>query len=266
MKKANERLARWGLAALTVGVGVDAGATVLYSSDFSGASNGNLAGQQGFNQTGTTTTNPIQVNGGVVSLGTSGQDVSAPLASSVTAGTSAYISTLVNVSAAQATGDYFVHLANTTAGTLFQDRLFVKSSGTGYVLGLQASSSGVVYGTTVLPFNTATRIVTRYDVVSGDQNDVGYIYVNPTGTDESTNTPYLAATTFAVAENTQTLSGVNLRQGTASSAPTLTVDDLTVATTFADAVNPGTTVVPEPAGLAVLGIAGVTALGRRRRK
>jgi hypothetical protein len=266
MNMVSRNLARWGVAALALGAAVDAGATVLYSSDFSGASNGNLAGQQGFAQTGSTATNPIQVNSGVVSLGTSGQDVSAPLASSVTTGGTAYISTLVNVSAAQASGDYFVHLANTTAGTLFQDRLFVKSSGTGYVLGLQASSSGVVYGTTVLPFNTATRIVTRYDVVSGDQNDVGYIYVNPTGTDENTNSPYLAATTFAVAENTQTLAAVNLRQGAAGSAPTLTVDDLTVATTFADAVNPGVTVVPEPAGLASLCLISAAGLGRRRRK
>lgn len=266
MTKGKKNVARWSAGMLALAGAMDAGATVLYSSDFSGTTNGNLAGQAGFVQTGASAVTPIQVNSGVVSIGTSGQDISANLASSVTTGGSGYLSTLVNVSAAQATGDYFVHLANTTAGTAFQDRLFVKSSGTGYVLGLQASSSGVVYGTTVLPFNTATRIVTRYDVVSGDLNDIGYIYVNPVGTDESTNVPYLAATTFAVAENTQTLGAVNLRQGTASSAPTLTVDDLTVATTFADAVNPGTTVVPEPAGLALVGLAGAAGMVRRRRK
>jgi trimeric autotransporter adhesin len=239
-------------------------AAVLYTNDFGNTTNGNLVtdqstGQAGFVQTGTVVTNPIQVTNGVVSLGTTGQDVSAGF-SPVTTGSSVYTSAVATVTSAQATGDYFIHLANNNAGVSFQSRLFAKSGATAgtYLLGIQASSSGVVYGTTELPLNTPITVITRYDIVSGAANDVAAIYVNPTSPVEALNTPYLAATTFTQAENTQTLGAVNLRQGTAANAPAVLVDALGVSTTFAEAV-------PEPAALGLAG-AGVILATRRRRR
>jgi hypothetical protein len=255
---------KWtAVAAVALGMGAIPGrATVLYVNDFNGTTNGNLVtdattGQAGFVQTGASTVNPIQVNNGVVTLTTTGQDVSAAF-SPVSAGSSVYTEAVVTVTAA-ATGDYFLHLANTNAGISFQSRLFVKAGVTAgtYLLGAQASSSGVVYGTLELPINVATNVVMRYDIVSGATNDVMTLYVNPTNSDELLNVPYLAATTFTQAENTQTLGAVNFRQGTTGSSPNVTIDNLTVATTFAE-------VVPEPSALGLLGIAGVFGLRRRR--
>jgi hypothetical protein len=260
----------WKLATLaTLGMAAAAPsgrAAVLYSNDFGATTNGNLVtdtttGQAGFVQTGASATNPIQVNNGVVTLVTTGQDASAAF-TPVTADSSVYTSATINVTAAQAAGDYFIHLANSNAGTSFQSRLFAKSGATAgtYLLGIQASSAGVVYGTQELALNTPITVVTRYDIVSGAMNDVASIYVNPSSGDEGAQTPYLAATTFTQAENTQTLGAVNLRQGTAGNAPTVEVNSLNVTTTFAEAV-------PEPTALALLAV-GLTlggSRGRRRR-
>ena len=63
---------------------------------------------------------------------TSGQDVRHPLADTIT-GNSAYLDADINVSAAQATGDYFIHLGD--GGTsLFYARTYIKSSGAGFVM------------------------------------------------------------------------------------------------------------------------------------
>src|SRR4051812_16827541 len=100
---------KWAaFAAVALGaVASSAPAAVLYTDDFSLTTNGNLVtdqttGQARFVQTGTVVTNPIQVNNGIVILGTvSGQDVSAPF-NSVGAGNSIYTSAVIKVSNPQA--------------------------------------------------------------------------------------------------------------------------------------------------------------------
>ncbi|MGA2240871.1 MAG: PEP-CTERM sorting domain-containing protein [Verrucomicrobiota bacterium] len=248
-------------------------ATISFSDNFNSYVNGNLAGlsqdalgQGTWRQTGTVATSPIQVNNGTVVLFT-GQDAYAPLTStiSITSGSTFYIGATVDLTAAQATGDYFLHWTPTVGNsTIFPERLFAKSSGAGFVFGYDGASGGTVnYSSTMLSFNTSYRIVLAYTGVNGALNDTFALYVNPTDTSvEGNNTAYLTSGYVGTGAESTTVAGINLRQGGASSAPSVILDNLTVATLFSDAAP-----VPEPSALAlglVGGLAGLVALRRKR--
>jgi hypothetical protein len=215
-------------------------------------------GQDGWINTSGGGTNNIPVSNaatnGLVSLTTSGQDVRKLFDGAASFNTlSVYFTADINVSAAQATGDYALHLGDGSI-TGFFARMYIKSSGTGYVLA-EGTSSGaaVTYGTTVLPFNTVQRVLVRYDFVAGGTtNDTGALYVNPTSADGTGDTPYVLATTTGT--DATAISSFSLRQGTAGSAATLTVDNIVA--------NTG---LPEPGSIAVLGIASLGMLARRRK-
>jgi len=178
------------------------------------------------------------------------RSTSAPVAVSHNDG--AYIETTfkVTASAAQANGDYFIHLSNPAGNAFnFYQRTFIKSSGTGYVLGLvETSGTGATttYGTTVLDFGTSHSV----DII-GISSPAG-----PTTT--RSRCPLTARRTLRRTGPPQhvepaAIAAVNLRQGTAANAATVQVDDITVSG------------VPEPTSL---GLVGATLAGlcfRRRR-
>jgi MYXO-CTERM domain-containing protein len=230
-------------------------ATVLYSTDFNGPtySDAALVGQDGWLQTGTVVTNPLLVantgTNGRVTLATSGQDVNRPYLPAVTSD-SIYLSADITITAAQATGDYFLHLSDGGASN-FNARMFAKSSGAGFVMALGTGAGATpTYGATELAFGTTYHILARYDFVVGAGNDTGALFVNPADPFGVGDTAYAAATTQGT--DATSLSAVCIRQGTAASAATVTIDNINVA------------VVPGPAPLALLGLGGLVALRRRR--
>ena len=244
-------------------------ATVILSDDFNSYANGNLVGQGTWAQTGATATTPVQVNGGAVTIGNTGQDVYDPFSSAVTLGDgqSLYFGLAINVSAAQATGDYFMHFTPDAGNSsLFYDRLFIKSTTGGYLLGLEGTAGGgatVTYGTTVLSLNTSYNIVLAYNYFSATpSNSVDSVYVNPTDSTVGNNTAYLTAAWGSANMDTNRIAAVNFRQGSALNAPTLTVDNLIIATTFSDIVAP----VPEPSTIALAALGGGACLLAYRRK
>ncbi len=254
-------------AAVVAGLGLaaSAGAATIFSDTFS-YPNGALlpvppatgpAVNGGWVATGTANaTNPIQVTGGVAVMLTSGQDGNSPFSSNFAHadGDKLVTSLDVNVSAAQASGDYFTHLGNTGDSSLFFQRLFVKSSGAGYVLGIIGSSvpsgGAPVYGGAVLGFGTSTHIDVTWNVLAGALNDTFDIAVN--------GSPYVtgAAWTSTTGEPAGSLSTVNLRQGSGTAAATLTVDNININYTPA--------VVPEPMALGLIAPAALM-IARRRR-
>jgi hypothetical protein len=243
---------------------LSAGATPVFFDDFNSYGDGNLVGQGSWLQTGSVATSPIQVNSGVVSLGTSGQDVYAMFSSPVNnvAGTSIYVGASINVSGAQSTGDYFLHVVRTPGTTsTFYDKVYAKATTGGYLLGLQDLTGTVTYGTTVLGLGTSYRIVLSEDFVAGDMNDTFALYVDPTDLSVAVNnTPYLTATWSSVSSEAPSFDAVNLRQGTSTSAPTLTLDNLAVGQQFSE-VAP----VPEPSTVALFGAGGVALRMLRHR-
>lgn len=238
-------------------------ATVLFSDDFS-YPNGNLGGQGGW-ITNNGTTFPIQVTGGKAFLTPTGLDMNAPLSSplSLVDGTSFYIGATLNFSAAQAAGDYFLNWSTATGSSILISRLHARSSGAGFQLGyLETSGTGgsLTYGSTVLNFNQDYRVVVAYNVVAGTVNDTASVYVDPIDyAVQGNNTPYLTDIWTSTTGESATVGSINLRQGNAANAPTLSVDNLVVATDFSEMV------VPEPSSAALFAL-GVMALGVVRRR
>lgn len=248
-------------ASLLLAVNVQA--TILFSDSFA-YPDGNLGGQGGW-ITNNGTTFPIQVTGGKALLTPTGLDLNAPLSSplNLVAGTSFYIGATLNFSAAQAAGDYFLHWSPATGSTTFLSRLHARSSGAGFQLGyLETSGTGgsLTYGSTVLNFNQDYRVVVAYNVVAGTLNDTANVYVDPVDyAVEGNNTAYLTDIWTSTTGESATVGAINLRQGATANAPTLSVDNLVVATTF------GEMVVPEPSSAALVAL-GVMALGVIRRR
>lgn len=246
------------------------GATLLYSTDFNAPtySDGGIntvpnstpadtttPGQGGWLNTSGAGTNIISVansaTNGTVALTTSGQDIRHTFAAVSATGSSFFLQADITVTAAQATGDYFLHLGDGGTTNLYA-RTYIKSSSTGFVMALGTSSGAAVnYGTTVLNFGTTYTILVRYDGVAGTGNDTGALFINPATADGSGDAAYVAATNIGI-DPTGNIAGVYLRQGTAGSAATLTIDNISVSS------------VPEPAS-ALLGVLGLLPLLRRRR-
>ncbi len=248
------------LSCLIIAATTSVRAGVVFSDDFNSTTTGNLAGQDGWLQNSTTTTAPVQVTGGVVTVGPTGQDLFKDIIGNaarltLTDGSSLYIGMDINVTTAQTPGDYFQTWApDSTTSTAFNGRTFVKATTGGYLLGYSLSSGTTYYGTTVLSYGTTYRVVSAYNDVAGALNDTGALYVNPTGA-IGDNTAYVTAGWTATFAETEIMGQINLRQGTAANAPTLKLDNLDAGTAFGDAE---TFSVPEPT-IAVLG--GLATLG-----
>jgi hypothetical protein len=229
-------------------------AAVLYSDNFDSYTNGNLSGQGGWTATAAAAT-PMQVAGTVnkfVAIGTSGQDEYHPLSGTAPHldGNMLETSFTANVTAAQATGDYFTHLSDPAGtSTFFYQRTFAKSTTGGWLLGLLSTSGGTaapVYGTTVLPLNQDQQVDIKWNFVPGALNDTFVVTVN--------GSPYLNYTWDPVSSAEPTgISAVNLRQGSAANAANVNFDNLLVQG-----------VLPEPTSLAAVALLGAALMGRRR--
>jgi plastocyanin len=181
----------------------------------------------------------------------------------VTSG-SVYASFLVKIDSAK-TGDYFFHFGPSPMGTDFKGKVFIKSSGAGYQIGVTKSANAgaaVVYDPTVYTFGSTNMIVVRYTIVAGSANDQVGLFVNPAlgGTEP---TPVASA---VVGETDIAVTGVGtigLRQGSNTAFGGLTVDGILVGQTWASVtpmavlspsvkVNPTQQVVNENVGNATL--------------
>jgi hypothetical protein len=231
-------------------------AIIVLSDDFSGG-DGNLVGSTpdvstgAWGQTGTNSTNPIQVSGGKAAIGPANQDAFAAFSSSVphTDGGAIHTSMDINVSAA-GTGDYFSHLSDPAGTTqFFFQRLGAAASGAGYVLHLAVTGGGgavTTLGTTVLNFNQTYHVDINWNFVAGATNDTFQILVD--------NAAYMSKTWDSTNAEPTAVSAGNFRQGGgAGAAPTLTVDNLNVD-------------VPEPAALILAGVIGLMGFVVRRSR
>ncbi|WP_426482957.1 beta strand repeat-containing protein [Chryseobacterium sp. R2ACT005] len=167
--------------------------------------------------------------GNKVSLASSGQDVyrSFTAVALNTTTPAVYASAVVNVSAAQATGDYMISLNDIA-------RLYIRSNGTGFSFGVMRSSGTVAYESTVRPFNTNIRVVLKYEQVTGAANDIVKLYADPaSGIEPST----ADISHTGTAADMTSVSYIALMQGTTANAPTLEVDGITVGTTWASVTS-----------------------------
>ncbi len=230
-------------------------AALVFNDTFT-HSDGNLVGTTpdlstgDWTQTGTISTTPIQVASNQASLGTSGQDAYAALTGWIVPGNGIHTSLDLTVSSAQATGDYFLHLGDPVGTTTnFYQRLFAKSTTGGYLLGLtETSGTGATttYGTTVLNLGDTYHVDINWNSVSGATNDTFDVSVG--------GSPYLSHTWTSVTSEPTFISEVNFRQGSASNAAAVKVDNLQVEQ------------VPEPCSLVLCSLAGLLGLVVRQAR
>ena len=185
---------------------------------------------------------------GAASLTTSGEDINRNFPS-VKDGT-VYVSFLLNVSAAQDAGDYFLHLGPTTLSSIFRGKMFAKKSGTGFQVGVAKASNTPNYAATVYELNKTYLFVLKYTIKSGSTTDDEVVlYVNPVITDKEPTTP-ISTTPTAESDTDSDIGTIALRQGTAANAPTVRVDGIVVATKWEDLFNkndaPNITIIKAP--------------------
>lgn len=138
--------------------------------------------------------------------------------------TSYYAAFLVNVSAAAATGDYFLHFGTNPHTTNFRGRVFVKSDGLGgFFFGLsKASTSTVSYTTTSYVFGNTYLLVLKYSYQNNTNNDdIVSLFINP---DPAQPEPGVADLTSTDIGTDIILGALDLRQG--SNAYTVQVDGI----------------------------------------
>lgn len=167
--------------------------------------------------------------GNEISLTTSGEDLNKSY-NAITSGT-IYYSAIVNLSAAQTTGDYFLHIGDLPSGTSYFGRAYAKLVGEKIAFGVLKVSGGTVaptYSDAVYDLNTSYLIVVKTDITNGTSS----LIVNPTlGTEPTTG--WLSNSDGSTAFPVAGLKTINVRQGTAANAPTLKIDAIRVATSWA---------------------------------
>ncbi|MFN4006182.1 MAG: T9SS type A sorting domain-containing protein [Chitinophagaceae bacterium] len=235
--------------ALTVGSAIAQAPLLAEDFDFGAAPSGNLLGTAGsswVNQA-TSTVLPIQyisgnsltfpgliTTGGRVTFDTTGQDVSQALSAPVNSG-SIYYSAIINVSKAKTSGDYFLHLANTTNGSTFVGRLFIRSTtnGNNFNVGISKNSgtgTETIYTTDTLNFNTNYFVVVKYTFNSGAGDDVAQLFLSTTSI--PTTEPNSPAASTSGGTDATSIGALNIRQGASASAGAGSVDFVRVGTTW----------------------------------
>ena len=254
LRKSNFGFTKWCvglraslLLALTLGwMGAAQAAVVVADNfNFSGALTSNgwtaLSGSGvavintgiGLNYTGLPSSsvgNAAVINSPITSGG-SGEDLRKAFTSGITSGT-IYTSFLINLTSATSGGDYFFAAYSSAAtGGGYNGRIFAKTSGAGYVLGLTKSST-IVYDTTVRNFNTTYLVVLKNQISSTTTtDDTASIWVDP-ALASSEGTALLTSNSGNDITATTGFDGVVIRQGNAT--PAGRIDSILVGTTWAD--------------------------------
>lgn len=201
-------------------------------------------------------------------LKTSGEDVGKAIPGNQIRTGNVYASFLMNVSSAQATGDYFfAFLDSALQGVNYRARVFVKSSGAGYRIGVTKSAAvaAAAFNSTDLNFNQTYQVVVKYSIIPGTGNDSVKLFVDPVlGSPEPASTSSAVTTESDITiSSTVGIGGVALRQGSSANAAGLTVDAIMVGQTWASVTpfvvmqptavfNPTTLTVNENAGTATV--------------
>lgn len=146
---------------------------------------------------------------------------------------SLYASFMVNVQSATTTGDYFFHFAPENSTSIFCGKAFVKDDGSGnlaFGISKRNNTSTAVYTSNNYSLNTTYLLVIKYTFNTASAiDDQVSLWVNPVlnGTEPTAN----VSATDSISDATS-LGMFALRQGGSSTAPTLTISGIRIATNW----------------------------------
>lgn len=192
------------------------------------------------------TTGQVQVSSGAISLvqGSQSEDVSRSFGSPLGAGETVFFGFDVTMSGSgPATDTYFAHVKN--SGTFFSSRIFVSSPNAGgdYSYGFSASSTIAGEWSTDFSYGSTQRVIASYDFDTGAIN----LWINAS----SMGDPSLSFFGFAG----DAMEFIAFREAAGNTVQV--IDNVAVGSTFAE-------VVPTPGAAALMGIAGLASVRRRR--
>ena len=214
---------------------------------------GELLTDHGWQLSGTNTSNPLTVtspgltfpgypyiSGNAVTLTTSGEDLYVNFADPGPSSDSVYMAFMLDVTAAQ-TGDYFIALSAASSQTNYYDRIHLKSSGAGYLIGVSKSnevSGGAIYGTTELSFNSTYLIVTKYVFNPDSANDdaISIFVLDSNVPPVEPSNPEINSYQNFTKNDISDISTVTLRQGSSGASASLIIDGIRIAQTWSDVV------------------------------
>lgn len=182
---------------------------------------------------------PLSGIGNSARLSNNGIDASKPFDSgdSVNVG-SIYVSFMVKIDTAK-TGDYFFTMNPPTSNTTFDPRVLVKDSSGTLSFGLSKGPNAATpsYGPGGFTYGTTLLVVVRYKFNTGSTTDDElFLYVFSSGVPSTEpTTPYLGPFTSSTTD-ISSISKVILRQGSSSSAPSLTIDGIRVTTSWSSLI------------------------------
>ena len=174
----------------------------------------------------------ITSTGNSVSFSGTGAEAHTPVTATTSAEGGLYARFLVNVTdfglvVTDGNQDYFAVLTDGAASNV-KARLFVKKTGTQYQLGLaSAGTTTTNYSATLFNIGDTVCVVLGYDFASNALS----AWFNPTLASFTSATP--ADLTDTPTTAITTLGGFLLRQGSNTTTPTITVDELKITTTIA---------------------------------
>ncbi len=180
--------------------------------------------------------------GNAVSMTTSGEDDNRPFP--IQTSGSVYAALMVNVTdaflEATSVGGYFFHLGPDPIGTTFRGRVFIRKDAQNAIsFGITKASSTTLADINYTPFsyalNTTYLLVVKYTIVAGATNDTVDLFINPAlGGAEPAAT--ISATDVIASDINP--GSFALRQGTATTHPTVRVDGIRISTSWASLFTP----------------------------
>jgi len=215
--------------------------------------------QNGWTQIGTSAVNPITKStpalsfagyvasgiGSAANMANNGQDIykDITLTSGLNTG-QVFVSFLANISAAQASGDYFFALLPPANTSSYTARLYANLSSPGYFkVAINRWTEARAYSTDSFALNQTHLFVIRYvfNTTTSNTDDSVYLYVSSSGVPATMPARSTAFCSNATSNMSSPAIGrVALRQGSSSSAPTLRIGGLRLATNWADGPLPVT--------------------------
>ncbi|MGB2867438.1 MAG: T9SS type A sorting domain-containing protein [Bacteroidota bacterium] len=152
-----------------------------------------------------------------------------------------YASFLVNVSAVNTTGDYFIHyLENPINTSNIRGRFYAKTdASSNLIFRLSYGSAGAVATGAVYALNTTYLVVLKMQIGAGTNDDSVsvFIFSDPTIPATEPTTATLGPIGDVATADISNIGAIALRQG-AGNTPTVKVDGIRVATTWAEAPLP----------------------------